>query len=191
MGLVMRTAQRAAISADRDLATKQAFDACVAAVKDLIGAEGPIKPDIPVGRLTANEWGWIVSTIVSAWVWNRAAQAAAEGLSAERAIRATSLVPNPWFCGTVEASLPMLADACPHAPWDKAIGEWTKSDVVAFLVAAHGLIGRAIAARDAVEAQLDGGPPHPDIVARELNRASRNACMTVAEQRELETGAPF
>jgi len=144
----MRTARLAAISADRDLATKQAFEACVAAVKDLIGVDGPIKPDIQVGRITTNEFGWLVATTVSAWVWNRAAQAAVEGLGAERAIHTTGLAPDPWFCGAVEACLPMLADACFDAPWDKPINEWPKEEVVAFLLAAHELIQSALAARD-------------------------------------------
>ena len=59
----------AAISADRDNWTKQAFDAGIVAAKDLIGTDGPIRPTVvPIGRLTESEWGWIVSTAVSTWV---------------------------------------------------------------------------------------------------------------------------
>jgi hypothetical protein len=76
----MRRAQHAAISADRDVATKAAFEACVAAAKELIGdGKGLIRSGVAIGRVTPNEWGWFVSTVVSAWVGSRAAQAAVEG----------------------------------------------------------------------------------------------------------------
>jgi hypothetical protein len=180
----MRTAQRAAISADRDLATKQAFDACVAADKDLIGPEGPIKPMTAVGRLTSSEWGWSISTAISTWVRIRAAQAAAEGLSVERTIHTTGLTPDPRLEGAVEACLSKLVDTCPDAPWDKAVGDWPKKAVLSFLVAVHDLIQRAIVARDSIEAQLDG-EPHPDLLARQPNAVAGNGLLTVAEQREL------
>ena len=59
VGRLMRANRFAAISADRDKWTKQAFDACIAAAKDLIGNDGPIRPDIPIGRLTSNRMGLV------------------------------------------------------------------------------------------------------------------------------------
>jgi hypothetical protein len=189
----MRTNRHAAISADRDRWTKQAFCAGLAAARDLIGDEGPIRPGVPVGRLTEVEWGWFVSTVVSTWVRTRSEQAATEGWDYERAAHATGLEPDPWIEGAVAAILPKLAETCPNLAWDKAVGEWEKRDIVAFLIAAFGLISHALAARDAAES-----PPgtasgaNPDVIARELNAAAGNGLLSVAEQRELDDSvAPF
>ena len=116
----VRTNRHAAISADRDRWTKQAFDAGIAAAKDLIGTDGPIRPGVPVGRLTESEWGWIVSTVVSAWVRIRSEQAASEGWNYERAAHTTRLEPDPWVQGAVASILPKLVEACPDLNWGKA-----------------------------------------------------------------------
>jgi hypothetical protein len=180
----MRKAQHAAIAAERDRATKEAFDAVDTAVKGLVGPEGPIRPSVPVGRLTTSEIGWIGSSAVSAWVWSRAAQAALEGLDAERLIHTTGLEPDPWTCGAVAAILSQLADKCPDAPWASPVGEWPKEAVVALLIAAFNLIQRALAARDAVAGAAE--PPHPDLIARALNAVAGNGLLTAAEQREFD-----
>jgi hypothetical protein len=192
MGFVMRTNRRAAISADRDRWTKQAFDAGLAAAKDLIGAEGPIRPGVPVGRLADSEWGWFVSTIVSAWVRTRSEQASVEGWNYERAAHATGLEPDPWVEGAVASILPKLVEARPDLDWGKAVGEWQKGDVVAFLIAAFGLIHHALGARDASENHTGTGGADPDLVTRELNASRGNPKMAVAELRELkDTDTPF
>jgi hypothetical protein len=188
----MRSNRRSAISADRDKWTKQAFDAGIAAAKDLIGTEGPIRPGVPVGRLTESEWGWIVSTAVSAWVQMRSEQASVEGWNCEGATHATGLEPDPWVQGAVASILPKLVEACPGLDWGKAVGEWEKNDVVAFLIAAFGLIQHALAARDAADNSPGAAGASPDLVPRELNAAAGNPLMTVAEFRELDdSDAPF
>jgi hypothetical protein len=187
----MRRARLAAISADRDRWTRQAFDACLTAAKDLVGVEGPIRPGVTVGHLVASEWGWLVSTVVSTWVRTRSEQASVEGWDYERAAHTIGLAPDPWVEGAVAAILPKLAEACPDLDWSQPVGEWPKSDVVAFLIAAFGLIQHAIAARDAAEnppGSGGAGPPgdvNPDLVERELNAAAGNGLLTVAEHREL------
>ena len=189
----MRRAQHAAIGADRDVWTKQAFDACIVAGKDLIGDDGPIRPGVPIGRLTTNELGWFVSTIVSTWVRVRSEQAASEGWNYERAAHATMLEPDPWLEGAVGSVLPKLAEACPGLDWSKPVGEWTKSDVVAFLIAGFGLVQHALTARDVAENPPGAAGADPDLIARELSAVAGNPLMTVAELRELEdpNAAPF
>jgi hypothetical protein len=152
----MRSSKTAAIHAHRDDWTKKAFAACADAAKDLIGPEGPIRPLSPIGRLGDDEWGWIVSTVIWAWIATRAEQAAAEGWSAERAARATGLDPDPWFNGAVAAILPALPDACAGLDWSKPVGDWEKDELVAFLSMAIVLARRAVAARNVVEEQLAG-----------------------------------
>jgi hypothetical protein len=190
----MRTNQHAAISADRDRWTKQAFGAGLAAAKDLIGDRGPIRPGVPVGRLTESEWGWFVSAIVSAWVRTRSEQAASEGWNYERAAHATGLEPDPWLEGAVASILPKLAETLDHRDfdWTRPVGEWPKDAVVAFLATAFGLIQHALAARDAAENPPGAGGSNPDLVARELNAAAGNPLMTVAELRGLnDSDTPF
>jgi hypothetical protein len=186
----MRPNRRAAISADRDKWTKQAFDACVAAAKDLIADAGPIRPGVPIGCLTTNEWGWLTSTTVSTWVRTRSEQAASEGWNYERAAHATLLEPDPWIEGAVGSILPKLAEACPALDWGTPVGEWAKEDVVTFLIAAFGLIRHALAARDAAENPPGAGGADPDVIARELNAAADNPLMTLGEIRELSGDDP-
>jgi hypothetical protein len=189
----MRSNRLAAISADRDRWTKHAFDACVAAARDLIADAGPIRPGVPIGRLTTNEWGWITSTTVSTWVKTRSEQAGVEGWNYERAAHTTMLEPDPWVEGAIAAILPELAEACPNFDWGKAVGEWEKSDVVALLFTAFNLIQHALAARDAAENPPGAGGANPDVVPRQLNAAAGNPRMTVAEVRKLgdDNSPPF
>jgi hypothetical protein len=122
----------------------------------------------------------------------RSEQASAEGWNSERAAHATGLEPDPWIEGAVASILPKLVDACPGAPWDKAIGEWEKRDIVALLVAAFGLIHHALAARDAAENPPGAGGANPDLIAPELNVAAGNGLLTAAELKELDDSvAPF
>jgi hypothetical protein len=188
----MRANRQAAIAADRDTWTKRAFNTCVVVAKDLIGDEGPIRPGVPIGRLTDSEWGWFTSTTVSTWVRIRSEQAAVEGWNYERAAHTTGLEPDPWLEGAVAAVLPKLAEVCPALDWSKPIGEWEKCDVVAFLIVGFGLVQRALAARDAAENPPDAAGANPDVVARERNAAAPNGLLTAAEHRELnDSGCPF
>jgi hypothetical protein len=158
----MRAAKIAAIAADRDAYTKQAFAACVAAAKDLVAYEGPIRSGEQVGRLVESEWGRVVGAVVWAWVATRAEQAASEGWNSEKATRATSLVPDPWIAGAIASALPALADACAGLDWSKPVSAWPKDDVVGFLEEAFRLVVRAIVARDTEEERIAGKGGAPD-----------------------------
>ena len=184
----MRTSRAAKVSADRDAWTRQAFDACAAAAKDLIGNEGPIPPGVPVGRLTKSEWGWFVSTVLWAWISTRAEQAATEGWNPERAIGSAGLDPDPRMAGAVAAILPKLAEACPELDWSKPVGDWPKEDMVEFLGVAFELINEALRARDAIEDRVLGKVANPDVIARKINAAAGNSLMT---KDELKDSVPF
>jgi hypothetical protein len=166
LGFVMRSSKLAAISADRDRWMRQATAASIAAAKEVVGVDGPIRLHSPVGRLGNDEWGWICSSAVWAWIATRAEQAATEGWDEERAIRTTGLESDPWLAGAVASVLPKLPEACPGLDWSKPVGEWPKDDVVAFLIAAFGLIQRALAARDVAEARVAGKPMPTSSAAR-------------------------
>ena len=166
----MRPARVASIHAERDAWTRRAFGASVVAAQDLIGATGPIRPHTPIGNLGKDQWGWLVSTAVSAWVSIRAEQATEEGWSAEATIHTLSVTPEPWDVGSVMAILPMLPEACGEGfDWSTPIGEWPKETIAEFLLVAFTLVMRANAARDVVEAQGDVKPINPDLIARQIN----------------------
>ena len=181
MGAVtMRASKRAAIDADRDKWMRQAVAATIAAAKDLVAQDGPIRPGTPIGQLTESEWGWITSSAIWAWIATRSEQATTEGSNEERAARAFDARPDPWLAGAVASILPKLFDACPGLDWARPVGEWSKDDMVALLCAAFALIERAIAARDASEEKI-AGKINADITARQMNAAAGNPRMTPAE----------
>jgi hypothetical protein len=184
----MRASKRAAISADRDRWTKQAFESCVVAAKDLVGVDGPIRPLSPISKLGEDEWGWIASTIVWAWIATRSEQAAVEGWDRERAAHTIGLTPDPWVAGVIAAVLPKLAEACPELDWAAPVGAWPKDDVVAFLLTAFNLIQHALAARDAAENPPGAGGADPDVIARQLNAAAGNPRITIVEHKQLSEG---
>jgi hypothetical protein len=177
----MREAQISAISAEQDQWMRQATNASIAAAMEVIGDMGPIRPGVPIGRLTSQEWGWVCSTVVWAWIATRSEQAATEGWNVEHAIRTTGMNPDPWDAGAIILILPKLAEACPDLDWSQPVGSWSKDTITKFLMAASQLIQRAVVARDLTEAQVSG-KTNADITARQMNAAAGNPRMTIAEQ---------
>jgi hypothetical protein len=183
----MRGSKISAIAADRDRWMRQAFEACIAAARDMVADAGPIRPGTPIGRLTEGEWGWIISSVVWAWIATRAEQAATEGWNDERAIRTTDLTPDPWDAGAVISVLPKLAEAFSDFDWSRPVGDWPRDVIAEFLTGAFHAITRALAARDIAEAKI-AGATNPDVTARQMNAAAGNPRMTAAE---LDDDCPF
>jgi hypothetical protein len=191
MGVVtMRNSKMAAIAADRDKWMRQATAASIAAMKDVIGVDGPIRVHEPIGRLSDSEWGWLCSSSLWAWIACRAEQAASEGWNEEVAVRTTGLEPDPWRVGAVVGVLPKLAEAYPELDWSQPVGAWSKDAIAEFLLAAFDLIQRAFAARDVAEERV-AGKTNADVVARQMNAAAGNPRMTVAELKQLDDDIPF
>jgi hypothetical protein len=170
----MKPARIASISAERDEWLRRATGAAVAAAKDVVSATGPIRPTMPIGKLTVSEWGWIVSSAIWAWVATRAQQAATEGWDLEQTIRTLSsgCDINPWDTGSVMAILPRLPEVCGDGfDWAKPIGDWSKETISEFLLVAFRLVLRANIARDVVEAHVANRPVGADVIAHEVNAA--------------------
>jgi hypothetical protein len=165
--MTMRKAGMAKRSAD-DRWAALALAAAVVAARDMVGPDGPVRTDAPVGRLGTDEWSWLVTPAIAAWIQTRAEQAATEGWNEERTIRATGLDPDPWFAGAVAAILPKLPDACPGLDWSKPIIEWSKDEIVEFLSTAIVLARRAVAARNVVEERHAGKLEAVDTLLEEL-----------------------
>jgi hypothetical protein len=184
----MRPAKIAKLSAQQDEWMRRATHAAIAAAKDVVGDDGPIRPGVPIGRLVREEWGWIASSALWGWISTRSEQAASEGWNPERTIGATGLDPDPRMAGAVASILPKLADVCPDLDWSKPVGAWPKDEMVEFLAVAFALIGEALHARDAVEERVAGKVTNPDLIARQINAAAGNSLMTL---HELNDSCPF
>jgi hypothetical protein len=143
-------------SAIEDIWLRQATAAAITAARAVISG-GVVPPVTPVGRLSDTEWGWVVSSILFAWIKERAAQASSNGLRTEKQIQQTGLDPDPWDAGAIACVLPELADA--GVDWSKPLAELSRDEMTAFLGDAYTLIGRAMHARDLGEHQVIGQPP--------------------------------
>jgi hypothetical protein len=186
----MRTARIASISAENDAWLRQATAAAVAGLKELVGAQGPIRPGVPFSKLGDSELGWIASTVVREWIVTRSEQAASEGLDPERAIRVTGLYPDPWDVGAIQAILPQLAKSCAGFDWAKPANQWSKDELAGFLLSAFNLIRQTMRARDVVEERVAGKPINPDETARRLNGSIGNPLMTIDELND-DSAPPF
>jgi hypothetical protein len=124
----------------------RATAAAIAAARRVVIGDQVIPMSTPIGRLSDIEWGWIVSSMIFAWISVRAEQATVEGLDVEEAIRA-GVSPHPWDAGAIAAILPKLADAV-AIDWSKPLGEWPRETMVQFLSAAFELIRKALDDRD-------------------------------------------
>jgi hypothetical protein len=137
------------LSEHEDEWSRRATAAAIAtARKVVLGDNGVINMNTPVGRLNDIEWGWIVSAAIFGWIAARAEQATSEGLDTELAIRMGMLDgQSAWDAGAVAAILPKLADT-PGLDLSKSVADLPREDMVRFLLAAFDLIRTAMRARD-------------------------------------------
>jgi hypothetical protein len=184
----VKKARISAISAEQDDWTRRAYAASVAAAKDLVGDQGPIRSNIAIGRLDDSAWGWVASAVIWGWVSTRAQQAASEGWSLEETVCRIGLEPCPWDTGGIIGILPKLAEACPDFDWSQPASAWSKETLAGFLLAAFNLIQRAMIARDVVEERLAGKPINAEVTARQVNAAAGNPLMTPDELKSLNNG---
>jgi len=163
-------------------ATEVAIEAARGVVQNL---DGPIPPGTPIGRLSDTEWGWIVAAILFGWIRTRAEQATSEQLDTEQVIRLTGLDPEPWDAGAVTSILPDLADACADLNWSKPIAEWSKDDIVEFLLKAMRLIRKAQIARDLSDRGVTQ-QASADVIARQVNAAAGGPLLAPGELEEWD-----
>jgi hypothetical protein len=101
----------------------------------------------PVGRLKDDQWGWVVTGAIFAWIRTRCEQAIAEGIDQEDAVRITGLSPSPCDVAVITSILPTLADQA-GIDWALPLSAWSKDTMTNFLLLAWQLIDNAEAARD-------------------------------------------
>jgi hypothetical protein len=156
-------------SAIEDDWQQRATAAAVAAARNVVlGDDAAISKNTPIGRLGDVEWGWIVASILFAWISTRAEQAATEELDTEQAIRLTGLDPNPWDAGAIAAILPELSQ-CRGVDWSKPLNDWSRETMIEFLLEALRLVRRGMIARD-----LGGGITRKSTPGRRTNAAGES-----------------
>jgi hypothetical protein len=119
----------------------------------------------PAGRLSDQQWGWIISAAIFAWIRTRHQHAVAEGLAQEQHV--TRMDPSPCDSAIVLSILPTLADQS-AIDWSKPLAEWSREEMAGFVRSAWRLIDEAKAALDRV----------PDAILHK-------------PERELSDGIPF
>jgi hypothetical protein len=176
----IRAIGEVSLSALEDQWQRDATAAAIAGARGVVQIDGPIPPGTPIGRLSDTEWGWIVAAILFAWISTRARQAAAEQLDTEQLIRLTALDPQPWDAGAVAAILSELADACSDLDWSKPFAQWSREDIIEFLLKAMPLIRKAMIARDLSDKGVMR-ESSANTIARQANAAAGGPLMTPDE----------
>ena len=106
--------------------------------------------NVPVGRLSDTQWGWLLASAIFGWIKTRCAQAVSEGIDKEELVRTIAHDPSPGDVAVIHSILPVLADEV-AIDWSKPMASWSKEEMTRFLVAAWQLANGA-------EVALDKGP---------------------------------
>lgn len=132
---------------DDDWLHRATAEAIAAARALVLEHQATIPMMTPIGRLSDVEWGWLVATIIFAWIKTRAEQATAEGRNFDDAAIGAARA-DAWDAGAIASILPQLAE---HqlVDWSKPLINWPCDDMLKFLSVAFTLIRQATAARDA------------------------------------------
>jgi hypothetical protein len=127
--------------------------------------------NVPAGRLTEQQMGWIVVAAIFGWIKKRYEQAIAEGLDRERHV--ARMNPSPRDNAIVRSILSKLAEGA-KIDWSKPLARWSKEEMAGFIELAMHLI-------DESKAMLkdDGFPEIPEFLKRSQ------------EPRELNDSIPF
>jgi hypothetical protein len=138
----------------------KATAAAVAGARKIVALNGGSFPTtVLLGKLSDQQWGWIVTAAIFGWIETRCRQAIEEGLDQEKAARLTGLSPSPCDVAAVISILPALADKA-GIDWALPLQAWSKNDMTNFLLMAMRLIDAAEDARDSGKILR---PAHPEL----------------------------
>jgi hypothetical protein len=158
----------ASLTALEDIWLRRATAAAVEQARAVVSG-GAVSPNVPVGRLSDVEWGWVVTAVLFGWIRTRAEQATDAGIGATNTIRAAGLDPDPWDVGAIDAVLCELA-AGDVVDWSKPLADLSRDEMLRFLNDAVTLIRKSMAARDRGESCITRRGPRE--TAREANAAA-------------------
>jgi len=136
------------LSEKEDAWQAKATAAAVAGARKIVAINGGSFPATTLlGKLSDQQWGWIVTAAIFGWIQTRCEQAIEEGLDQERAVRAIGLTPSPCAVAAITAILPTLADKA-TIDWSRPLQAWSKDEMTNFLLTAIHLFDAAETARD-------------------------------------------
>jgi hypothetical protein len=142
---------------------EQATTAMITAARKMALTNSPLM-NTPVGRLTDQQWGWLCTASLFAWIRSRTEQAIGDGSDVEKMICETGLTPSPVNVAVVTAILPKLAETA-DIDWALPLLAWSKEQMMNFLLKAWTMIEQAeiVAAHNKngvlrkADGNLDGG----------------------------------
>jgi hypothetical protein len=136
------------ISRNEDEWQRRAMEQAITGARQMIMGNSKQIPSVkPIGTLTDQQWGFIVTQIIFEWITVRCEQAATENIGMEAAARQWPPgAPRPCDVGAIKAILPRLAGL--PVDWTKPLNDWSRDTMLMFLTAAHEMICEAVAARD-------------------------------------------
>jgi hypothetical protein len=149
-GLTMERVVMGQMAKEEDQWLRRATDAAIAGARKIALETVPV--DVPVGRLTDAQWGWIISAAIFGWCRTKVEQGIEEGLDGEQTLLETGVSPSPCDDAVVHSILPALAD-CGGIDWSLPLAAWPKGQIVNFLLMVWQLIAKA----EAVRGQAMGG----------------------------------
>lgn len=97
------------------------------------------------GKLSDQQWGWMINAAIFAWIKTRYRQAIQEGIDPEAHV--VRMSPSPHDVALVQSILPTLCDQAP-IDWSKPVANWSRKEMTGFIDVAWALIEEAKTALD-------------------------------------------
>jgi hypothetical protein len=120
----------------------KATAAAVIEARKIAQGSGPQLANTPVGKLSDQQWGWLLAAAIFGWIATRCQQAIAEGVDPEKAVRMIELSPSPGDVAVIRSILPTLADQV-QIDWARSLADWSQNEMTSFLLAAWQLANNA------------------------------------------------
>jgi hypothetical protein len=124
------------LSQQEDAWQAEATAQAVADARSMAQSEAKLA-NTPVGKLSEQQWGWIINAGIFAWIKTRYQQAVAEGLACEEFV--TRMSPSPRDSAIVQSILKPLASQA-KIDWSKKLAAWSKQEMTDFVGLSWALI---------------------------------------------------
>jgi hypothetical protein len=120
----------------------KATASAIAEARKIAQSSGLQMANTPVGKLTEQQWGWLIAPAIFGWIATRCQQAIAEGIDQEEAVRALAMSPSPGDVAVIRSILPKLATQV-KIDWERPLAAWSKDEMTDFLLQAWLLANNA------------------------------------------------
>ena len=130
------------LSEQEDAWQAEATASAVAGARSIAQGESRLA-NTPAGRLSDQQWGWLINAAIFGWIKTRYRQAIKEGLAQEAHV--TRMDPSPQDSALVQSILPTLCDQA-LIDWSKPLASWSREEMTGFIDLAWALIDEAKAA---------------------------------------------